>query len=110
MKKLITLILCVFLFQIGNAQNDNTLKGKIFDNHKTPLENVNITIKNSGQGTTTSSNGTFELQTTADKIVLLVSNLGFETQEINVDFRKNKITTIQIQLNAITYQLEKKLL
>lgn len=96
----------MFLFQIGNAQNDNTLKGKIFDNHKTPLENVNITIKGTKQGTTTSSNGTFELHTAAGKIVLLVSNLGFETQEINVDFRKNKITTIQIQLNAITYQLE----
>ncbi|MCD8453265.1 TonB-dependent receptor [Tenacibaculum finnmarkense genomovar ulcerans] len=106
MKKLITLTFFVLLFQIVNAQNNNLLKGNIFDNNKKPLKNVSISIKNTTKGTNTNKNGAFELQTTSNKITLLVSNIGFETQKINVKFQKNKNTNIQIQLNEITYQLE----
>lgn len=78
------------------AQNTNTLKGKISDNTNKPLGNVNILVKGTAQGAKTGPDGTFELQTASDEITLLVSDLGFEKQEISIDFKNNKMVTIQI--------------
>ncbi len=106
MRKLFINILFVFLFQTINAQIKNTIQGVITDNHKNPIENVTISIKNTTLKTTTDANGEFILKTNLDKLNLTVSNEGFEEQEIDISFKESPIITIQIQLNDDTHRLE----
>ncbi|MFV0571252.1 MAG: TonB-dependent receptor domain-containing protein [Xanthomarina gelatinilytica] len=106
MKNFIAVIAYVFFLQITYAQTENTIVGQITDENKNPLENVNISIKNTTMGVATDTKGNFSLKTDLMKAILVVSNVGFEKQEINVDFTKNTTISVQIQLNKKNYQLE----
>lgn len=104
--KLILFCVALQLTYVVTAQNTNTLQGRVVDLENKPLENVNIAIKNTKKGTVTDVKGNFELATTSNKVTLLISNLGFEKQEVLVSLLKNKVTNVLITLNPTTYKLE----
>lgn len=82
------------------AQNERTIKGIISD-ESGPLENVNILLKSTEIGTSTNSKGEFtfpKLLKTGD--VLLISYLGYETQE----------TTIRDNINFLNLVLTEDLI
>lgn len=106
MKNFIAVIVYIFFLQITYAQTENTIIGQITNENKNPLESVNISIKNTTMGVATDTKGNFRLKTDLVKAILVVSNVGFEKQEINMDFTKNTIISVQIQLNKKNYQLE----
>lgn len=85
-----TFALCPVQAQTGKvgsnevAQNERIIKGLISDDSG-PLENVNILLKNTKIGTSTDSKGEFTFPIslkTGD--VLLISYLGYETQEVTI--------------------------
>ncbi len=76
--------------QTGNAgssdvaQNERTIKGIISD-ERGPLENVNILLKSTKIGTSTNNKGEFTFpKTLKTGDVLLISYLGYETQETTI--------------------------
>ncbi len=76
------------------VQNERTVKG-IINDEAGPLESVNIVLKGTKTGTTTNDKGEFtfpKLLKTGD--ILLISYLGYETQEIKI-----KANTSFIRLN-----------
>jgi iron complex outermembrane receptor protein len=59
------------------------ITGRITNAKGEPLSGVSVTIRNKGGGTSTNANGVFTINA-EDGDVLVVSNIGFKTQEITV--------------------------
>ena len=78
------------------------IKGKITDEKGNPLASVSITIKGSKVGVTTNNNGEFEINVPEGKRSIIVSNVGFELQEIDITGK----TDIIIALVPNASQLE----
>ncbi|MGJ5643081.1 SusC/RagA family TonB-linked outer membrane protein [Formosa sp. S-31] len=89
--------LCILAFLICNvtfAQQKLTVSGVITDTDSNmPLPGVNIIEKNTSNGTTTDFDGNYSLSVASNGI-LVVSYLGYKTQEINVSGQ----TSINISL------------
>lgn len=63
------------------------VSGRITDTRNTPLPNVTVQEKGTGNGTSTKEHGTFSLNVTNENAVLIVSSVGFLDQEIAVKGR-----------------------
>ncbi|MDP3352737.1 MAG: TonB-dependent receptor [Flavobacteriaceae bacterium] len=82
-----------------------TLTGKVVDQLQNPLSDVEIYTPEIHKGTTTNKEGMFILEhLPAGKITVTFSSLGFETQSIDINL--NKIQSIDIQLNAIVFEID----
>ncbi len=81
------LLLCL-LFSLGFSYSwaqDKTISGKVSDaKDNSVLENVTILVKNSNTGTKTNADGSFRLNIPSLPVTLIVSNVGFATQEIKI--------------------------
>lgn len=86
MRKTAGLMLTVFLLSVQMiwAQN-KTVIGKITDNKDgSPIPGASVTVKGSRSGTTSGSDGTFTLSVPEKSKALVISALGFESQEITI--------------------------
>jgi hypothetical protein len=104
----ITLIIASCAFTTTNAQtkkvesteitqSERFIKGVISDSNG-PLESASVVLKGTNTGTTTNSKGEFTFPTplnTGD--VLLISYLGFETQEAKI---KESTTFLRLMLTT----------
>jgi iron complex outermembrane recepter protein len=81
-KSLFTLFLTLGLWTMAMAQT--TITGIVSDTeNKEPLVGATIAIKGTSNGTVTDANGKFSLKITTLPVVLVISNVGYETVEIN---------------------------
>lgn len=64
--------------------NPNTIKGNIVDSHGLPLIGVSVALKNSQKGSISNIDGNFELRDIAPNSILVISYIGYITQEINI--------------------------
>jgi len=60
------------------------IKGKVTDEKGDALPGVNILVKGTQQGTTTSTDGTFVIDVPASNAVLVFSFVGYQVQEVKV--------------------------
>ncbi|MGN6437579.1 MAG: SusC/RagA family TonB-linked outer membrane protein [Agriterribacter sp.] len=96
-KQLVALMLLIFTTTASLAGNDirNTnstthssnlqsidIKGKVTNVSGDPVVGASVTIKGSSTGTTTDENGNFSLNVPDAKSVLVVSSVGYTTQEV----------------------------
>uniref|UniRef100_UPI00404AA593 TonB-dependent receptor domain-containing protein n=1 Tax=Flavobacterium sp. TaxID=239 RepID=UPI00404AA593 len=95
MYKYLLLLGTCFLFQ--NAIAQSKIRGIVYYDTKIPLEGASIYWKDSSIGTTSKSDGTFELQTTEQTKTLVVSYVGFSSQEIMVN--SDAYLTIKLEFN-----------
>lgn len=79
------IVLCLFFFSLNIfAQKGVTVTGNIVDTNGLPLPGANVVEKGLKNGATTNFDGNFNLTLQADNAVLVISYLGFITQEITV--------------------------
>lgn len=78
------LLLSVMLF----AQTKQRVTGVIKDDKGAPAANVSVTVKGSTTGATTDAGGSFALDVPNQQAILVISYIGFQTQEISVGSRK----------------------
>ncbi len=78
----------------GQQSNTRTVKGAVKDSSGEPLIGVNVSIKGTTNGTITDMNGEFTLDVNA-KSVLVVSYIGYATQEIGVGNKKFLSITLE---------------
>lgn len=81
---------------------DELIAGSVTDSEGEPLPGVNITVKGTTQGTSTSSDGSFTLQVETLQDTLVFSFVGFQTQEVPINGR----TEIHVTMVAQTYSGE----
>jgi len=90
-----------FAFAITSSAQESRVSGKVTDAQSgDPLPGVNIIVKGTTIGTATDVNGSFNIETRNDA-VLVVSAIGFSTQELQVGGR----TSIDISLSPDINQL-----
>ncbi|UUF13729.1 MULTISPECIES: SusC/RagA family TonB-linked outer membrane protein [Flavobacterium] len=97
----------VFLFFLNfllcntiNAQS-TTIEGKITDASGLSLPGVNIQEKGTKNGTSTDFEGSFKINVTNSKAVLIISYLGFQTQEVSVAGKTRIDVSLAEQSNSL---------
>jgi iron complex outermembrane recepter protein len=100
--KTLFFIPCSFFFvllapyQSAKAQGNNfiSLSGTIIDQEsKLPIPGVSVSVKNTVNGSSTTNEGNFSIRTKASfPLTLVVSSLGFKTQEFEVKGADSRLT------------------
>src|SRR5699024_7795101 len=62
-----------------------TLEGKVIDQNGEPLIGVNIQVQGTTTGTSTDFEGRFILEDISENAILVVSYIGFQTREIQLE-------------------------
>lgn len=92
------LTLTMFLLNFVAIAQKNTITGTVVDNNQTPLFGVNVLLKENSKGSQTNLKGQFSISNLPDgQYTLLLSYLGFKSQEITVsisDNQKHNLKTI----------------
>jgi iron complex outermembrane recepter protein len=102
MKKLLLFLTLILSSAIVFAQN-RTVNGTVTDSQSgEPIPGANITIKGSSTGTGTTADGKFTLSVPAGSSTLVVSFVGYITQEVEL----GELTSIAIKLENASTQLE----
>src|SRR5690606_8048034 len=70
------------------------ITGTITDEEEMPLIGVNIQVKGSNQGTASDLDGRFSLTGVDENAILVVSYIGYQTQEIAVSGQTNFAITM----------------
>lgn len=68
---------------------DKTINGTVVDEQGVPLAGATVIIKGTSKGVTTDFDGNFELKVPNDATTLVISYLGFVTQEVNIVGKTN---------------------
>lgn len=93
--KFMTLLVCLLGLTPSLLFAQTVLKGKVVDEKNLPLPGAGIKLKLSGKATATSDDGTFSISASADEKTLIVSSIGYPSQEIDI---KPGVTNYNITL------------
>lgn len=95
LRKTLIAPLILFCFSVS-AQQKVHVTGLVKDEKGSPVENASVVVKGTKEGATTDANGAFALDVPSQKSTLVISNIGFQTQDVFV----GKTTNFSINLNA----------
>ncbi len=79
-----------------NAPQSIQVTGQVNDNEGQPLPGANVLVKGTSSGTTTDVQGMFSINVENEEAILVVSFIGFITQEVRVGSQ----TTLNISLES----------
>lgn len=87
------LVLETYVDQTSNSSPDTDIailvKGRVTDENDSPIPGANILIKGTAVGTTTDTDGRFSLEVSDEASILVISFIGFVSQEIVVGNQTN---------------------
>lgn len=90
-----------FLLSFSAKAQSTTIEGKITDASGLSLPGVNINEKGTKNGTSTDFEGSFKINVTSNKAVLIISYLGFQTQEVSVAGKSKVNVSLVEQSNSL---------
>src|SRR5699024_6795557 len=90
--------------------------GRVIDANGEPLIGVNILVKGTNKGTTTDFEGRFSLNDIHDQAILIMSYIGYKSQEVSVNGKTDLIILMQedaqtldeVVVTALGIEKEKK--
>jgi TonB-linked SusC/RagA family outer membrane protein len=97
MKKL-ALLLFIMILGVGIASAQKVVNGKVTDESGAPLIGVNVLVKDTNIGTITDLDGTFNLNVPEGSNILLISFVGFASQEVDV----SGVNSVEVTLSEGT--------
>ena len=100
-QKSLVLFLAVMLSVFSFAQNNLTITGTVFDEKGETLIGVNILVKGTDKGTITDFDGKFGITVPNANTILVISYLGYETQERKVERNKPMVITLKEESKAL---------
>ncbi len=112
MKPLYQHILIIFSFlaitiTTVNAQTYGTLKGKVTTSDNKPADNVSVGLRGTKYGTMTNENGEYTFRAPAGEHTLVVSQVGVQSVETQVNVTAGKTLTVATQtLNSSVAELK----
>lgn len=117
-KRLLYFLLCLFAaIPYNGFAQQKTLDGRVVDSKNTPIPGVSVRLKNSQTGSATSADGNFTIRYSGDA-VLVVSAIGFTTQEITLQNQTKLTVTLaddskqlsEVVVTALGVKREKRIL
>ncbi|WP_018614694.1 SusC/RagA family TonB-linked outer membrane protein [Segetibacter koreensis] len=91
--RFIKLPLSLFFFSFITATHAQTVSGKVADENRNNISGVSVTVKGSSVGTTTDPGGQYTIKA-GSNATLVFSNVGYATQEVPVNGRKQVNVTL----------------
>lgn len=107
-------VMMLLLCQTAYAQQ-RQVTGNVRDASGAPMPGVNVLIRGTTAGTATDANGSFSIQA-AESDVLVLSFIGYQTQEIavgtqtNIEIELSEDLTTLTELVVVGYGVQKKVL
>ncbi|PIF29956.1 TonB-linked SusC/RagA family outer membrane protein [Flavobacterium sp. 9] len=98
---LVFLFFLNFLLSNTMSAQSGVIEGKITDAAGLSLPGVNIQEKGTKNGTSTDFEGSFKINVASNKAVLIVSYLGFQTQEVSVAGKSRVNVSLSEQSNSL---------
>jgi iron complex outermembrane recepter protein len=106
MKNIFQLIIALLITGITTLAQTGNIKGKITNKDSEAIQFVNITIKNTKQGTTSNEDGEFILKSIkTGSQTIVVQFVGLKSVEKNIEVIENQTTTIDFQMIESTNEL-----
>ena len=102
MKKLITMLLGLFLAGVTMSQSTRQVTGKVIGNDKAPVASATVQVKGVTQSTLTGNDGSFSISVPSGQVVLSISSSGFLSTEVTVGAGQS---SANVTLNADNKQL-----
>jgi TonB-linked SusC/RagA family outer membrane protein len=100
-KKLsLTALLALFAASFAIAQ-ERVVSGTVTDEEGVGMPGVNVLVKGTTSGTATSADGTFRLNVPSDQAVLVVSFIGYSTQEVPVGTQSSIAIQLRLDVTAL---------
>ncbi|WP_420580500.1 TonB-dependent receptor [Reichenbachiella sp.] len=90
------LFLSLFLLS-GQVYAQETINGTVTDDGGDPLPGVTIVIKGTTKGTSSSVDGSFSLNVESLPVQLVVSSVGFESQEVAVSSSSQEVSVALVE-------------
>jgi len=101
-KKLLVWLLASCLPVTLAIAQSRTMTGVVLSEEKDPLPGVNVVIQGSQVGTTTDTQGKFSLTIPGDNARLIISSIGFLTEEIAVGNRTALTLTMKSDVKSLS--------
>ena len=99
MKNPLLLVVSFLLISTLLSAQTREVSGTVTDQSDgSAIAGANITVKGTSTGTSTDANGKFSLRVATDVTTLIVSFIGYETQEVNISGQSE--VTISLEANA----------
>ena len=83
------LLALLMLIAFTSIAQQRTVSGVVKDDKGVPLSGVSVSIKGTTTGTITSADGTFSLNVPANSNTLVISNIGYESRDIDITNQTN---------------------
>jgi TonB-dependent starch-binding outer membrane protein SusC len=93
-------IVLAFLVLCNGVRAQSPITGSVYDETGTPLPGVSILVKGTTTGTTTDANGKFSVNASSNA-ALVVSFIGYKTQEVLVDNRSSLTISLDPDITAL---------
>ncbi|MEO6000761.1 MAG: SusC/RagA family TonB-linked outer membrane protein [Chitinophagaceae bacterium] len=81
---------------------DTTIRGRITTKEGVPMEGVSVLVKGKNTGTTTNETGSFILSAVPPNATIVVSNVGFETNEFKVAGKTSFTIVLEPSVSTLT--------
>ncbi|WDF77164.1 TonB-dependent receptor [Mucilaginibacter sp. KACC 22773] len=95
------IMLCVFFTSIVSAYAQQTVRGKVTTDAGAAVPGASVQVKGTKVATSTNTTGDFIISAPGNA-TLVITNIGFETQEIKVDNQSN----IKVQLKSSSTEMQ----
>lgn len=95
MSRLILLLFSTFLFCLRVEAQNRTVSGTILDDKGLPVAGASVIVKGNRTGTSTNNEGKFSIAVPSSAKILVVSNIGFASQEIAIESSTQYSITLQ---------------
>lgn len=95
----LALFLVVFIPYFLHAQR--TLTGKVISEDGTPLTNASVQLKNGSIGTLSANDGTFTITVPTGETTLVVSFIGFISQDVDIAGKSQVIVALQSESTSL---------
>ncbi len=96
-----TAALLLMLASVVLAQ-ERQVSGTILDETSSPMPGVNVILKGTSIGTASDADGKFSLQVPNDQSVLVISFVGYQTQEVSVGSRSSITVNLAPDAETLT--------
>jgi len=96
-------LICV-LFTLTTFSQSKTITGKILDDKGAPVIGASVTVKGSKSGSSSHPDGTFQITVPATATTLVISSVGFASQEVPIGDQTNVSVSLvpsQASLNEV---------
>lgn len=92
--------LFMLIMQQSWAQN-KTVSGKVSDDKGNPVAGASVLVKGSKSGTSTDASGSFTISVPASATTLVISYVGFTSQDVNISTSSNVTVSLQPESTSL---------